>query len=116
MALNRTVVGAHYGVRGWLVQRLSAVVMAVFTVLFVIALLAQRPVDYDAWKALFAQGWMRVVTLLFFLSLFMHAWIGMRDILMDYVKPTGVRLGLQFVVILALVAGAFWATNILWRA
>jgi succinate dehydrogenase / fumarate reductase membrane anchor subunit len=116
MAMNRTVVGAHYGVRGWLVQRLSAVVMGIVTLLMALALLASRPGDYAAWKGLFSQGWVRVATLLFFLSLFSHAWVGVRDILMDYVKPTGVRLGLQLVVILALVAGAVWATSIVWRA
>jgi succinate dehydrogenase / fumarate reductase membrane anchor subunit len=116
MALNRTVVGAHYGVRGWLVQRLSAVVMGVTMLFFLLALLAARPGDYATWKGLFSQGWVRVAALLFFLSLFSHAWVGMRDILMDYVKPTGVRLGLQLAVILALVAGAVWATSIVWRA
>ena len=63
---------------------------------------------------MFAPQWMRLATLLFFLSLFWHAWIGMRDILMDYVSSTAARLGLQVVVILLLVAYAAWAVQILW--
>lgn len=114
--VKRVVVGAHYGLRGWLVQRLSAVVMALYTVLFVAALAAARPADHAAWKALFGHGWMRFATLLFFASLFLHAWVGMRDILMDYVKPTGLRLALQLVVVLVLVGCAGWAAEILWRA
>jgi succinate dehydrogenase / fumarate reductase membrane anchor subunit len=57
---------------------------------------------------------MKLATFVFLVSLFLHAWIGMRDILMDYIKPTGVRLGLQVVVVLALVAYAGWALQILW--
>lgn len=114
--VNRIVVGAHYGLRGWLVQRVSAVVMALYTLLFVLAVWAARPVDHAAWKALFGQGWMRSATLLFFVSLFLHAWVGMRDILMDYVKPTGLRLALEVAVILLLVGCAGWAVQILWRA
>jgi succinate dehydrogenase membrane anchor subunit len=114
--VNRVVVGAHYGLRDWLVQRISAVVMAVYTIVFAIAIAAAKPVDYPAWKSLFSQGWMRLATLLFFVSLFLHAWVGMRDILMDYIRPTGLRLALEVIVILVLVGCAGWAIDILWRA
>src|SRR5262252_3346726 len=113
--VKRVVVGAHYGVRDWLVQRVSAVVMALYTVIFAGAFAAARPIDFATWKALFSQGWMRVATLLFFVSLFLHAWVGMRDILMDYIKPTGLRLALEVAVILALVGYAGWAFPTLWR-
>jgi succinate dehydrogenase / fumarate reductase membrane anchor subunit len=113
--VNRVVVGAHYGLRGWLVQRVSAIVMALYTLLFVLVVGAARPADHAAWKALFGQGWMRFATLLFFTSLFLHAWVGMRDILMDYVKPAGLRLALEVAVILMLVGCAGWAVQILWR-
>ena len=67
--MNRVVVGAHYGLRGWLVQRISAIVMTLYTVAFLVALAAAKPVEYGQWKALFSQGWMRLATLLFFVSL-----------------------------------------------
>ena len=114
--VNRHVIGAHYGIRGWLMQRLSAVVMAVYTVILAVALFAHPPRDHASWKALFSMGWMRVATLLFFVSLLLHAWVGMRDILMDYAKHTGVRLALEVVVILVLVVYGGWAAQILWRA
>ena len=57
---------------------------------------------------------MKLATFLFFVSLFLHAWIGMRDILMDYIKPLSTRLALQVVVIVLLVAWAGWAIQILW--
>jgi succinate dehydrogenase / fumarate reductase membrane anchor subunit len=114
--MSRPIVGAHYGLGGWLVQRISAAVMAVYTVILLVVLVAQPPKSYVAWKALFASGWMRAATLLFFVSLIAHAWVGMRDILMDYVKPTGLRLLLEVLVILTLVVYAAWAVQILWRA
>jgi succinate dehydrogenase / fumarate reductase membrane anchor subunit len=113
--VNRIVVGAHYGLRGWLVQRISAVFMAVYLLIFLGAMLVARPSGFAAWKALMSQGWMRIATLLFFVSLILHAWVGVRDILMDYIKPTGLRLGMQVGVILVLAVYAAWTVQILWR-
>lgn len=114
--VKRIVVGAHYGFRDWLAQRVTAGVMAVYSVVFVIAYAAAGPADHAAWRAFFSQGWLRLATLLFFASLCYHAWIGMRDILMDYIKPVWLRLLLQVLVILTLAGYAGWAVQILWRA
>jgi succinate dehydrogenase membrane anchor subunit len=112
--VKRTVVGAHYGLRDWLAQRVTAVIMAVYIVLFAITLLSHPATDYAAWKALFAHQWMRLATMLFLLSLYYHAWIGVRDILMDYVHPTAARLTAEIVVIIALVLFVVWSAQILW--
>jgi succinate dehydrogenase / fumarate reductase membrane anchor subunit len=112
--VKRVVVGAHYGLRDWLVQRVTAVVMATYSVLMLGIVLFQRPGNYGLWKGLFVQQWMRLASLLFLLSVFWHAWVGVRDILMDYVKPAGVRLVLQVGVILLLVAYSLWSIQILW--
>jgi succinate dehydrogenase / fumarate reductase membrane anchor subunit len=112
--VTRTVVGAHYGLRDWLIQRISAVVMAVYTLLFVLILVFAPPPHYGAWRDLFSNQIMKLATFIFFVSVFLHAWVGMRDILMDYVKPTGLRLGLHSLVVLALVADTGWAVQILW--
>jgi succinate dehydrogenase / fumarate reductase membrane anchor subunit len=112
--VRRVVVGAHYGLKDWLAQRVTALVMAIYTVLFAGILLICPPQHYGDWRALFESQWLRVATFLFFLSLFWHAWIGVRDILMDYVKPTAIRLGLEIVVAVALIAYAGWAIQILW--
>jgi succinate dehydrogenase membrane anchor subunit len=112
--VKRVVVGAHYGLRDWLVQRVSAAVMALYALLFVLVLAAARPTNYVAWRALFSAQAMKLATFLFLVSLFLHAWVGMRDILMDYAKPVSLRLGLEVVVIVLLVAWAGWAVQILW--
>jgi succinate dehydrogenase / fumarate reductase, membrane anchor subunit len=113
--VKRLVVGAHYGLRDWLAQRITAVIMALYTLIMAGVFLNHSPFTYAAWKALFAQGWMRVATLLFAVSLAWHAWVGMRDILMDYVKPDGLRLALRIGVLLLLAAYVGWTIQILWR-
>jgi len=114
--VKRIVVGAHYGLRDWLVQRVTAVVLVVFTLVLVGAVLLQPTVDYAGWRTIWSSGIVRFAALLAMISLLLHAWIGVRDIFMDYVKPTGVRLTLQILVILALVLYGAWSVQILWRA
>ena len=114
--VRREVVGAHYGLRDWLAQRITAAIMAVYTVILLVVLVGGVPITYPVWKDLFTQGWMRVATLLFAISLAWHAWVGMRDILMDYVKPTGLRLALQTAVGAALFVYLIWSASILWGA
>ena len=112
---NRIVTGARYGLRDWLAQRITAVIMAVYSVIAVFVLLTSKPIAYGVWRDLFAQGWMRVATLLFMASLAWHAWVGMRDILMDYIKPAGLRLTLEVLVLLTIAAYVGWTIQILWR-
>ena len=112
---NRIVTGAHYGLRNWLAQRITAVIMAVYTVIAVSVLLSGHPITHAVWRDLFAQGWMRVATLLFMASLAWHAWVGVRDILMDYIQPAGLRLTLEVGVLLTIAAYVGWTIQILWR-
>lgn len=113
--VKRHVIGAHYGLRDWLAQRVTAVVMTVYTVLFLIMLAGLSQRDYAQWKALWATPVMRYATVLFVLSVLVHAWVGVRNIFMDYIKPTGLRLVLHVLVILALVWYAAWTVQILWE-
>jgi len=113
--VNRIIVGAHYGMQDWLAQRVTALVMIAYTVIFLVAL-GRGTVSYASWKALFAQEWMRFATFLFVASVLIHAWVGVRNIWMDYIKHTGLRLALQVATVLWLAGCAGWAMQILWRA
>jgi succinate dehydrogenase / fumarate reductase membrane anchor subunit len=115
MVVKRLVVGAHYGLRDWLAQRITAVIIAVYAVVMLVLVARRAPFTYESWQALFAQGWLRIATLLFAVSLAWHAWVGVRDIFMDYVKPDGLRLGLQVLTVLLLAAYVGWSIEILWR-
>ena len=105
---------AHYGWRDWLIQRVTAVVMFVYTLFFLAVLVALPAHDYDTWQSLWQVPVMRFATLFFVLSILLHAWVGIRNIFMDYVKDTGVRLLLYVLVILTLIAYGVWAWQILW--
>jgi succinate dehydrogenase / fumarate reductase membrane anchor subunit len=131
---KRVVVGAHYGLRDWLSQRVTACVMAVFTIVLLLQYLfpayarlpnGERMKDaaghavtlsgYDKWAGIFAPQWMKFLTFVVVVSLAWHAWVGMRDVWMDYVKPVGARLALQVLTIVWLVGCAGWAVQVLWR-
>ncbi|MEO7337470.1 MAG: succinate dehydrogenase, hydrophobic membrane anchor protein [Caldimonas sp.] len=112
---RRTVVGAHYGLRDWLSQRITAVVMALFTVAVIAQVLMPGEIGYDKWAAMFSRQWMKVLTFTVIISLLIHAWVGMRDIWMDYVKPVATRLTLEALTIVWLVGCAGWAVQVLWR-
>ena len=88
--------------------------MAVYSVALAGYLLLQPYLNYDVWTGLFSGQPMRTFTLLFLLSVFYHAWIGIRDIVMDYVKPAGVRLVIHVLVILVALLYTIWAVQILW--
>jgi succinate dehydrogenase / fumarate reductase membrane anchor subunit len=112
--VGRVVSGAHYGLRDWLAQRISAVILAIYMVFLVGFVVAHRPLQYGDWKELFDQVWMRIFSLGFVVSLCIHAWVGMRNIVMDYVRATGLRLLLHVSVIVALLIYFLWAVQILW--
>jgi succinate dehydrogenase / fumarate reductase membrane anchor subunit len=112
---KRTVVGAHYGLRDWLAQRVTAIIMAVFTVAVIVQVMLPGEMGYDKWAGMFSRQWMRVLTFVVIVSLLLHAWVGMRDIWMDYVKAVPARLTLQVLTIVWLVGCAGWAIQVLWR-
>jgi succinate dehydrogenase / fumarate reductase membrane anchor subunit len=112
---HRTVVGAHYGLRDWLAQRVTAVLMALFTLVLLVQLLLPGKLGYARWAGIFSTQWMKVLTFVVIVALAWHVWVGMRDIWMDYIKPVGVRLGLEVFTIVWLVGCAGWATQVLWR-
>ena len=120
MAVNygskRIVVGAHYGLRDWLSQRVTAALMALFTLLVLAQVLLSRgPIGYDKWAGIFSSQWMKVLTFTVIAALLWHVWVGMRDVWMDYVKPVWARLVLQVFTIVWLVGCAGWAIQVLWR-
>ncbi len=120
MAVNygskRIVVGAHYGLRDWLAQRATAVLMALFTLIVLAQVIFSKgPIGYDKWAGIFSAQWMKTLTFAVIVAMLYHVWVGVRDIWMDYVKPVSIRLSLQVISIVWLVGCAGWAIQVLWR-
>ena len=112
---KRIVTGAHYGLIDWMVQRVSAILMVLYLVML-IGILVINPVnDYAGLKSFFSNQWIRIISLLVFISLCWHAWVGVRNVLMDYVKITSIRLGVQILVITTLLFYLIWFVDLLWR-
>lgn len=116
---KRLVVGAHYGTRDFIVQRVTAVIMAVYTIVLCLAMVFTSDLNFESWRHFFTfyciglpMG--QILATLAFVSLAWHAWVGVRDIWMDYAKPTGVRLLLQVLTILWLVGSVVYFVKILW--
>ena len=114
MVTRRQAVGAHYGLMDWLIQRLTAVVMGAYTLLVLGVVLWNGGIDRSLWKALFGNGAFKLASFLFMVALLYHAWIGVRDILMDYIKPVGVRLAMESIAVILLVGYMGWTIQILW--
>ena len=114
--MKKIIVGAHYGMRDWLFQRVSAAYMVFYTLIFVV--LACRfgiHQGYEAWYSLFAFGPMKFLTFIFWINLLYHAWVGMRDICIDYIQPMWIKLPLLSIVVLLLIGYTGWIVQILWR-
>lgn len=101
------------GLRAWVLQRVSAVYLAVFILVAVGWFFAHAPIGFAQWQAWFSSPAVAVATALFFASLLVHAWVGMRDVVIDYVHPTAARFLTLSLIALALFAMAIWVVLIL---
>ena len=112
---KRIVVGAHYGLRDWLSQRITAALMTLFTLIVIAQVLLPGSMGYDKWAGIFSHQWMKVLTFVVIIAMLIHVWVGVRDVLMDYVKAVGAKLTLQVATIVWLVGCAGWAIQVIWR-
>lgn len=101
------------GLRAWLVQRLSAVYMLVFLLFFAISLFLNNIENHAQWRSWITHPFNSVATFIFFAALLMHTWVGMRDVLIDYLQSFRIRfLALTLVAGLLLGMGV-WLARIL---
>lgn len=102
------------GLSDWLIQRFSAVVLALYTVFVVGFLLANPGLGFAEWKELFENTAFRIFSLLALISTVAHAWIGMWTISTDYLKPAGARFVFQVICFLAVFVYLVWGIEIIW--
>ncbi len=108
--------GCSAALRNWVVQRVTAAVMAAFTLLVLLQVIFNKgEMGYDKWAGIFAPLPMKLFTLVTVLALAWHVLLGMKEIYMDYIKPVGLRLALNVFTVLWLVACAGWTIRVLWR-
>ena len=106
---------ASMGLRAWTMQRLSAIYMMLFCIYAWVTFITREANDYDRWIAWVAHPFNNIVIGLFVVSLLIHAWVGSRDIILDYVKPFAFRMVKLVVLAFLIIAMALWALRILLR-
>jgi succinate dehydrogenase / fumarate reductase membrane anchor subunit len=104
---------AAQGLRAWLLQRITAVYLAVYILSALFSLLTRNTVDFPVWHNWLASPWTGVATTLFALSLLLHVWVGIRDVLIDYVHPVSLRLLFMVVTALILLGSLLWVIRAL---
>jgi succinate dehydrogenase / fumarate reductase, membrane anchor subunit len=102
------------GLRDWLIQRLTAIVLAAYALFLLAYIIICAPLTFDHWHGLFSHGLMRVFTVLALLSVFYHSWIGLWTIFTDYIKCPYLRLTLQTLVVVVLLGYLVWGIDIVW--
>ncbi len=102
------------GLRDWLIQRSTSVILAAYIIFLLGYILSHTPLDYVTWQSLFTHFSMRLFSSLFLLSLFCHAWIGLWTIVTDYIKSASCRLMIQLVIIIVLFLYFIWGLVIFW--
>ena len=101
------------GMKAWLLQRVTAVYIALFLVYFLGAMLVCQPANYAEWQTWIHSRGMSLATSLFFLAVIGHAWVGIRDVILDYINPFSLRLSALLLVGVGLLVMALWVIRIL---
>lgn len=104
------------GLRAWLVQRVSAVYMLFFIVFVLGHFILDPPQSYLAWHGWMMSPGISIAASIFFAALLAHAWVGVRDVIMDYVHPIAVRVLVLVSLALGLTGVGAWVIRMLWLA
>ena len=99
------------GLKAWVLQRATAIYIGLFALYFMLVMLISPPNDYGAWRDWFASPMMGIAALVFVVSVLLHAWVGIRDVVIDYIWNTPARVTVLAVVALGLVACGLWASQ-----
>jgi|SRR5690625_1216714 len=122
MAISASVTSlSRNGMADWLLQRVSAVVLAVYMIGLMGYLVFANDISYDSWKALMGSLPMQIINTVVMLSIVAHAWVGLWTVTTDYLTPTQlgkaatcVRLAVQALMILSFLVLMIWAVAVIW--
>ena len=107
---------AAQGLRAWILQRFTAIYLAVYLLPVLAYAVARDELSYARWRSWMGQPWMGVTTVLFALALLLHVWVGIRDVLIDYIHAIWLRLLLMAATALVLLASLLWTVRALMLA
>ncbi len=113
MVSNASALGRN-GIHDWLLLRGAAMIITLYVLYLLGFILMSGHLTYDVWRGFFASPFTKVVTLLTLFSILVHGWIGMWQVLTDYVKPLAGRLLLQLAIVVTLLVYAIYGTVVVW--
>lgn len=102
------------GFQDWIIQRISALILAAYTIFLVSYLVINSNLSYGEWRSVFSSIWMRYASAITLISLIAHAWIGIWTVSTDYIKPVSIRFPVQVIIILALLGFFLFGIDTLW--
>ncbi|TAL64391.1 MAG: succinate dehydrogenase, hydrophobic membrane anchor protein [Legionella sp.] len=102
------------GLKDWLIQRVTAVYFAAYTLFILGFLLCHSTLSFEQWHELFSCPAMQIATVIALLALTLHAWVGIWTVTTDYIKCTALRLTVQLTVLLWLLGQFLWGLMIVW--
>lgn len=112
---------ARSGLADFVIQRVTAVVMAVYAACILGFFLANPGVSHETLFTYFHHPVMRAFSTLTLFATAAHAWIGMWTVGTDYIRPhyfgkhaTAFRLVYQFGCLFILFVYVAWALQIFW--
>jgi len=101
------------GLRPWIIQRISAAFIALFVVYFAFSIYHFEQFDFATWYLWLAWPAHNIAMGLFIIAVLWHAWIGIRDVILDYVHPVVLRMLLFTVVMSVLIGSGLWGLRAL---
>lgn len=113
MVSNASALGRN-GIHDWLLLRAAAILITLYILYIVGFVVITGTLTYEVWRGFFSSSFTKVFTLLTLFSILVHGWIGMWQVLTDYVKPLALRLVLQWVIVVALLSYAVYGTVVVW--
>ncbi len=104
------------GLRAWVLQRISAIYLGIYFIYIIGHFVFDPPDSYQAWSGWLADPFVAVAMLLFFAAVLIHAWVGVRDVLIDYVHPIMARVTLLTLTGLSLIGSGLWVMRTIYLA
>lgn len=101
------------GLRPWVIQRVTAVYIVLFILYAAYSYFSTEVITYTAWRTWLYSPFNTTVVGLFVIALLFHAWIGMRDVTLDYVHNIMLRIFVLAVVMGVLLGSGLWFFRIL---
>ena len=117
MNTRRNLTGARYGIVSWLQQRITAIIMLCFVVaflVFIFSLALNVNSNITSWQSIFNCIYTKILVQIFVIALVLHAWVGIRDLWMDYVQCNAIKITLHTLTILWLVGSLIYSIKVLW--